>query len=73
MSVDGLQRYQWTMSGMRPTETEFGAMPYYRMADVEDLVRGLTASHARAMEAALEMVRELQRKLRYATNPEEEV
>lgn len=37
--LDSLQKYLWTAMGMRPTESEFGSMPYYRMADVEDLVR----------------------------------
>lgn len=41
MSTDSLQKYMWTMTGMRPTEMEHGAMPYYRMADVEDLIRKL--------------------------------
>lgn len=41
MNIDDLQKYMWTMSGMRPTESEHGAMPYYRMLDVENLVREL--------------------------------
>lgn len=41
MNISSLQKYLWTAMGMRPTESEFGSMPYYRMADVEDLVRKL--------------------------------
>ena len=50
MSTDSLQKYMWTMTGMRPTEMEHGAMPYYRMADVEDLVRKLGQEKQRVLD-----------------------
>lgn len=34
-----LQKYQWTMSGMRPDDSTMGAMWYYRGADVDARLR----------------------------------
>lgn len=42
MSTHELQKYLWTATGMRPTKSEFGAMTYYREADVWSLVNRLT-------------------------------
>lgn len=54
MSED-LQKYLWTMSGMRLTQN-LGAMPYYRMADVEDLLRKLDQHVIGDLTAKLEYV-----------------